>query len=99
MTIEQKIPQAVPVAQGQVSNGVTAINNRDNRVESAAFGFVSVAVDSTTETLDSATFWEGVFFILSGGSPTPGGAVTLTVPAEERGVFAIYNGTGQTVTV
>ena len=41
MTIEQKNPNATAVATGQVSNGVTAINNRDNRTESAAFGFVT----------------------------------------------------------
>lgn len=99
MTIEQKIPQAVPVAQGQVTDGTTAINNRDNRVESAAFGFVDVGIDSNTETLLSAAFWEGSFLKLMPGSPGPSGAVTLNVPAEERGPLVVYNNSGQTVTV
>lgn len=99
MTIEQKIPQAVPVAQGQATNGITAINNRFNRVESASYGFVSVAIDSTTETMMSATFWEGSYFELTAGSPPPSGAVTLNVPGEERGLFTVLNSCGQTVTV
>ncbi|TJW14470.1 MAG: hypothetical protein E5W82_10870 [Mesorhizobium sp.] len=99
MTIEQKIPQAVPVAQGQVTDGVTAINNRDNRVESAAFGYVPFAIDGTTVTMTSAEFWEGSFFQLAAGSPAPTGSVTLNVPAEERGPFVVYNNSGQTVTV
>lgn len=99
MTIEQKIPQAVPVAQGQVTDGVTAINNRDNRVESAAFGYVPFSIDATPATMTSAEFWEGSFFQLAAGSPGPGGPVTLNVPAEERGPFVVYNNSGQTVTV
>lgn len=100
MTIEQKIPQAVPVAQGQITNGVTAINNRDNRIESAAFGFKLYSVDSTSETLTSAEFWEGAYLQLTAGSPAPGGPVTLYVPVDdERGIFTVYNNCGQTVTV
>ncbi|RUM97921.1 hypothetical protein EET67_09915 [Pseudaminobacter arsenicus] len=96
MTIEQKIPQSVPVATGQVSNGVTTINNRDNRIESAAFGFVSKALTGTSGSLTSAEFWEGSYFLLTG---TPSGAFTLSVPAEERGPFTVFNDTGQPVTV
>jgi hypothetical protein len=96
MTIEQKIPQSVPVATGQVSNGVTAINNRDNRIESAAFGFVAKTLAGTTGALTSAEIWEGSYFLLGG---TPSGAFTLSVPAEERGPFTVLNVTGQAVTV
>ncbi|TIX28933.1 hypothetical protein [Mesorhizobium sp.] len=99
MTIEQKIPQAVPVAQGQVTDGTIAINNRFSRAESAAFGFVDVEIVSTTETLTSAVFWEGSYLKLIGGSPGPTGAVTLNVPAEERGPFNVFNNCGQDVTV
>lgn len=99
MTIEQKIPQAVPVTEAMVTNGVAAVNNRDNRTESAAFGYVPVSVDSTSETMTSAVFWEGSYFILSEGSPAPSGAVTLNLPAEERGLFTIYNACSQAVTV
>ncbi|RWD00162.1 MAG: hypothetical protein EOS58_30750 [Mesorhizobium sp.] len=99
MTIGQKIPQAIPVAQAQVSDGITAVNNRDNRIESAAFGFVDVSIDGTTETLTSAAFWEGSYLKLIAGSPAPSGAVTLNVPAEERGLFTVLNSCGQSVTV
>jgi hypothetical protein len=99
MTIEQKIPQAVPVAQGQVTTGITAINNRFDRVESAAFGFVTYPVNSTTMTMTSAVFWEGSYFEATVGSPAPGGAVTIDVPAEERGLFSILNNCGEDISV
>lgn len=99
MTIEQKIPQAVPVTQGAVTNGITQINNRFDRVESAAFGWVLYPVDSTTETMTSAQFWEAAYIQVSAGTPAPGGAVTINVPAEERGIFTIYNNCGESVTV
>jgi hypothetical protein len=99
MTIEQKIPQAVPVAQGQVTTGITAINNRFDRVESAAFGFVAYPVNSTTMTMSSAVFWEGAYIEATVGSPAPGGAVTIDVPAEERGLFSILNNCGEDISV
>jgi hypothetical protein len=99
MTIEQKIPQAVPVAQGEATLGITAINNRFDRVESASYGLKLFPVDSTSETMTSDEFWEGTFFQISAGTPAPSGAVTINVPAEERGMFAVYNNCGQNVTV
>ncbi|WP_206616529.1 hypothetical protein, partial [Mesorhizobium sp. M7A.F.Ca.CA.002.03.2.1] len=41
----------------------------------------------------------GTFLKLIAGSPGPTGAVTLNVPAEERGPFTVYNNCGQDVTV
>lgn len=99
MTIEKKNPNATSVAAAQGSNVFTAINDRVNREESANHGMLAIAVDSTSESLTSAQFWEAVFFLLSAGSPAPGGGVTLTVPAEERGLFVVRNNCGQTVTV
>lgn len=99
MTIERKIPQAVPVAQGQVTDGIPAINNRNDRIESAAFGFVDVTIDGTSVDLTSAQFWEGSHLRIGVGSPAPGGPVTLNVPAEQRGLFTVLNQCGQTVTI
>lgn len=99
MTIEKKIPQAVAIAQGQVTDGIPAINNRNDRIESAAFGFVDVMIDGTTVNLTSAQFWEGQHLRIGVGSPAPGGAVTINVPAEQRGLFTVLNECGQTITV
>lgn len=100
MTIEQKNPNRTPVAVGQQDAVIPGLNNNINEQETAAHGVFTLAVDSTTETLTSAQFWEGVLFSLSVGSPAPGGAVTLNVPSgEERGAFYVYNNCGETVTV
>lgn len=99
MTIEQKIPQAVPIAQGQVVNGIAAINNRDNRIESAAFGYVVLPVNANIFGVTSAKYWEGSYLQLTVGTPAPTGIVQLQVPAEERGMFTVWNNCGQSVKV
>ena len=85
-----------PVATGQVSNGVVAINNSDNILDAAITEVLAVTVSTTTPSLATAQLQTSQTFNLTG---TPGGAATLTLPAIERGAFVISNGTDQNVTV
>lgn len=99
MTIEKKNPNATAVAAA--SNVITAINDRHNRTETAAFGTdLVITFDSTSESLSAADLWGGRVISLAEGSPAPGGDCTLTVASgSERGDFIIDNGLSQDCTV
>jgi hypothetical protein len=96
MAIEKKNPNATSVAAAQSSNVFTAINDRDNRIETAAFGRTTKTLSGTSATMTSAELWGGSEIELTG---SPSGPFTLTVPGEERGPVKIINSTAQDVTI
>ncbi|RUU29773.1 hypothetical protein [Mesorhizobium sp. M6A.T.Ce.TU.016.01.1.1] len=85
------------VATGQADNGVVAINDSDGALDAKLTAFLTIAVDSTSESLTAAQIRGYAGFILT--DSTPGGAVTLTLPANSVGRFGVVNSCGQTVTV
>lgn len=89
MTVETKNPNVAEVTQ--TSSGPAQINDRLDAEESANHGILSVEITSTSKTLTSAEFWEAYLFTLTTVSPSPGADVSLFVPANERGKFAVYN--------
>lgn len=99
MTIEKKNPNATAVVAGP--SVVTAINDRHNRTETAAFGTdLTVLFDATTESLSAADLWGARIITLAESSPSPVGACTLTVAGgSERGDFIIDNSMTQECTV
>lgn len=94
MTVEKKNPNATDVAAA--SNAITAINNRDNRIETAAFGHSSFTLSGTSATMTSAQLWDGAVIVLAG---SPSGSFTLNVPANKRGIVTFINTTAVQVTV
>lgn len=87
------------VTSSQNQKEVT-INAQSAELDAALTVAVDIAVDGTNAvTLTAAQFRENnMFHIIDAGSP-PSAAITVTVPAVSRGVFAIINETSFEVTV
>lgn len=87
------------VTEAQNSKEVT-INLQAGEIDAAITAVLGVTVtDTNAATLTSTQLRRSFLFNIIAGSPTPTAGITITVPAVSRGVFAVYNGTAQIVTV
>lgn len=76
------------------------INDQSGGLDAALTEVVSVPIDDTNAaTLTNDQFRRHFFFDIDPDTPPPDGAVTATVPAIKRGLFAVRNNTAQSVTV
>lgn len=90
----------IEVAAAQTQKEVT-INNSDGVLDAAITKTGAIAVTSSNAYTLSTTEWTQNFTFTvdeDGGDPADD-AITLTVPATERGVFQVVNETAYTVTV
>jgi hypothetical protein len=87
------------VAAAQNQKEVT-INDQAGEIDAALTDDLAVLVDDTNAvTLTAEQFRRAFFLMIADDAPPPDGAVTITVPAVQRGLFKVINGTGQEVTV
>lgn len=100
-------PNITDVASAQGSGVFTAINDARDAVEAGQTSGVAVALGSgTSTTMNSATFWSGNLFSISGTqSPdiltgqSPDDIHAIIVPAESRGVMSWENNTAYDISV
>jgi hypothetical protein len=82
------------------NNKEVTINDQAGELDAAITVAVDIAVDNTNAiTLTTAQFTDNNMFHIVNDSPAPTAAITVTVPAVSRGVFAVINETSYEVTV
>jgi hypothetical protein len=87
------------IASNQLNKHVTA-NDQVGEVDAAITEPMAVPVDDTNAvTLTAAAFRRHFLFEVEDDTTPPDDAITLTVPALRRGVFAVRNTTAHPVTV
>jgi hypothetical protein len=87
------------VAAAQNQKEVT-INDQAGQIDAALTEVLALEVDNTNAaTLSDEHFRRHFFFDIDPDTTPPDGAVTITVPAIRRGLFALRNNTAQTLTV
>jgi hypothetical protein len=87
------------IAGTQLNKHVTA-NDQAGELDAAITEPMPVPVDdSNAVTLTAAAFRRHFLFEVEDDAPPPDDAITLTVPALKRGVFAVRNTTAHPVTV
>lgn len=87
------------VTEAQDQKEVT-VNLQAGELDAAITAVLNVTVtDTNAATLTSSQLRRSFLFNIVAGSPTPTAGITITVPAVSRGLFAVYNGTAQIVTV
>jgi hypothetical protein len=87
------------IAATQLNKHTTA-NDQAGQLDAAITEPMAVPVDDTNAvTLTAAEFRRHFLFAVEDDTTPPDDAITLTVPALKRGVFAVRNTTAQTVTV
>jgi len=75
-------------------------NDTNGELDAAISVKQSYAVDSSNAvTVTTAEQRRASIFELTEGSPAPSAGITMTFPATTRGLIAVLNKTGQTVTV
>jgi hypothetical protein len=87
------------IASNQLNKHVTA-NDQVGELDAAITEPMAVPVDDTNAvTLTAAEFRRHFLFEVEDGTTPPDNAITLTVPALKRGLFAVRNTTAHPVTV
>ena len=78
----------------------TTINDQAGQLDAALTVKADFTItDTNARTLTNTEFRRTFLFHITNGSPAPSAAITLTVPAISRGVFAVLNTTSFDVTV
>jgi hypothetical protein len=87
------------IASNQLNKYITA-NDQVGELDAAITESMAVPVDDTyAVTLTAAAFRRHFLLEVADATTPPGDAITLTVPAVARGVFAVRNTTAHPVTV
>jgi hypothetical protein len=87
------------IAPAQSAKYATS-NTADGQIDAALTEVLSVEVDNAnTATLTDEQFRRHFFFDIDPDTTPPDAAVTITVPAIKRGLFAVRNNTARTVAV
>jgi hypothetical protein len=87
------------VAAAQNQKEVT-INDQAGQLDAAISDDLEVLVDDTNAvTLTAAQLRRAFFLMIDDAVTPPDGAITITVPAVQRGLFNVINTTAQSVTV
>lgn len=82
------------------NNKEVTINDQAAELDAAVTAAVDIAVDNSNAiTLTAAQFRGSNMFHIVNDSPVPTAAITVTIPAVSRGVFAVINETSYEVTV
>jgi hypothetical protein len=87
------------IAPNQLNKHITA-NDQVGELDAAITESMAVPVDDTNAvTLTATAFRRHFLFDAENDTTPPDDAITLTVPALKRGVFAVRNATAHPVTV
>lgn len=85
---------------GNQNQKEVTINDQAGQLDAALTEVLAVPVDNTEAvTLTSTQFQRNMFFALEDAGSPPGSAITITVPAVQRGLFIVYNGCAFDATV
>lgn len=82
------------------NNKEITINDANGELDAAITEVLAVPVDDTnTVTLTTAQLQRNQYFSIDEGTPVPNAAITVTLPAIERGTVTFLNNTTQVATV